>query len=33
MSFALKSDLSFAPLALVESTITSKGYSKKRSPI
>ena len=33
MSFALESDLSFAPLALVESTITSQGYSKKRSPV
>jgi len=33
MSFALKLDLSFAPLALVELTTTSQGYSKKRSLI
>ena len=33
MSFTLKLDLSFAPLALAKLTTTSQSHNKKRSPI
>jgi hypothetical protein len=33
MSSTLELDLSFAPSALAESTTTSQGHSKKRSPV